>query len=113
MAGPHTPSLRTPHVALEVSHGVVGVGAEDAVHPPAVEPHVRQPPLQGHDVVADLHVPGGEEHDTVAESPTGLFQSPERLWSDDAVHSQALLLLKSPDGTVHDLVEGGAGVFRE
>src|SRR5205807_195337 len=80
-------------------------GAEDAIHPPGVEPESAQPPLQDHDVVASEHGLTVVQH-PVAQLETGLHQAVPRLGAADAVDAKAASSLEGPDR----LVGGGAVV---
>ena len=74
VAGPQVPSADHADVALELAQRLLGLDAEQAVDPAAVEAHVEQPLLQRRDVVAG-HQPGRhEEQDPVAEAPAGLVE---------------------------------------
>ena len=53
----HEPVGREAHAALEAAHGLLGVGAEEAVHPLRAEPEGEQPLLQRGHVVALQQVP--------------------------------------------------------
>ena len=57
VAGPDEPVGREAHAALEAAHGLLGVGAEEAVHPLRAEPEGQQPLLQRGHVVALQQVP--------------------------------------------------------
>ena len=109
MAGPQVPSAIDADVALELAQRLLGLDAEQAVDPAAVESHVQQPLLQCGDVVAG-HQPGRhEEQDPVAETPAGLLERVVRPRPDQAVDRDAALLLERPDGPVGRLVEERAG----
>ena len=96
-------------VALELAQRLLGLDAEQAVDPAAVEAHVQQPLLQGGDVVAG-HQPGRhEEQDAVAEPPAGLVERVVGPRPDDAVDREAALLLERAHGAVGRLVEQRTG----
>jgi hypothetical protein len=89
-----------------------GVGTEDAIDAPGVEPEVVQPSLQYGNVVTVLHLAGAVAQHPVAELPARTVQPAPGGGADDTIGDESALLLKSPHCSFGVVVERSVPAVR-
>ncbi len=96
---------RHPDVALELTHALLGLAAEDAVVATDVEAEAEQTLLQGEHVVAAQLVARDVGEQPVAQAPACLVEGAVGQRPHQTVHGQPSLLLEGTDRPVERGVE--------